>query len=150
MGIWALRANRWRGVYGYPFKRTHPQRKMFSFGQSPTRGRGLPELFGTNCFPSWGEGEGGKENTATAPAVLKMQQLRGAFKNYLADFVRWGGWVPPNSAKEFGPILTLFYEKNIIFSPFREKISRKSLADFPLRGRAGVYPPFPLIFLEKW
>ena len=93
-----------------PLREHIPKERCF-LSDKVQQGGGLPELFGTNCFPSWGEGEGGKENTATAPAVLKMQQLRGAFKNYLADFVRWGGGVPLNSAKEFGPILTLFYEE---------------------------------------
>ena len=44
-------------------------------------------------------------------------------------------------------------KKNIIFSSFRKKISRKSLADFPLRGGGG-YPPFPLrkktFFFSDW
>ena len=33
-------------------------------------------------------------------------------------------------------ILNLIFYKNLIFSPFRKKNLRKSLADFPLRGGA--------------
>ena len=49
----------------------------------------------------------------------------------------------------FWSIFNLIQYKNIIFSPFREKNFRKSLADFPLRG--GGEPPISAKgFSEKW
>ena len=52
--------------------REHIPKERCILSDKVQQGGGLHELFGTNCFPSWGEG--GKVNTDTAPAVLKMQQ----------------------------------------------------------------------------